>query len=303
LIQSRSAADLVALDNPSSRIQLTVRVASSSVPRTFSREQQIGQRGILVVADGEAPRFRIRRGSEPRTPENSLQLEIRSSVDCYLSIVDVDSQGGVNLLFPTEHQRAGFYPQGMVRGGETVLLPDGLQTGNRGGFHWDYGPPPGIDTIRVFASTDLATAEMIRRSVREPQPPAQGTPGSFLAARSTVSRGALVKLREDLMSPSRGLIVVPDMDAMAAQSPLSGQSTTNRPGASETQTVYADQSPPIPPALASPQPPYNQSGQNSSPYAGQPGPNLSGNMEATPPYPAQPVADWTAVSVTIVVAQ
>jgi hypothetical protein len=115
-----------------------------------------------VVADTSAPRYRIRKEGEPRTRENSLQLAIHASADCHLTIVDVDSEGGVNVLFPNAAQGEGFYPEGKVPGGETVLIPDSIEGGNRARFFLDYGPPSGLDTIRVFASVSPDTTGMIR---------------------------------------------------------------------------------------------------------------------------------------------
>jgi hypothetical protein len=57
-------------------------------------------------------------------------------------------------------------PQGRVRANELVTIPDSLAPGNRAGFHWDYSPPAGMDTVRVFASTDAATANAIRQRIR-----------------------------------------------------------------------------------------------------------------------------------------
>jgi uncharacterized caspase-like protein len=148
------SAELLALDNASSRLQLEVRVVQ---PR---------QRGLAVVGRMDDPVFRIRQQGEPRRLTNSLQLAIRTDCDCYLTIVDVDAAGQVNLLFPTRHQRTNYYPHGFIHGGQTVLIPDSLRAGNRAGFYWDYTHPPGTDTLRVFASTDLETAETIRRYTR-----------------------------------------------------------------------------------------------------------------------------------------
>ena len=235
-IRSRNASELMSLDNPSSQIRLSVRVASDSM-RTRGTEEHSGTRGIIVVADTTSPQYRIRRAAEPRTPGNSLQLEIQTNLDCFLTIVDVDSEGSVNLLFPNPHQKSAFHSQGRVQGSRAILLPDALQSGNQAGFHWDYSPPPGIDTIRVFASTDLATAEMIRGYIRQPQvvamnrntSPAGGSGGGFTA-------GGLGKLRYDLARVSaRGLIVVPDMDLMNTQS--STQPTSNAAGESAGQPV------------------------------------------------------------------
>jgi hypothetical protein len=75
-----------------------------------------------------------------------------------------------------------------VRSGETVLIPDSLNEHNNAGFHFDYSTPPGVDTIRVFASTDLDTAEMIRRYAKNPLQ----APGPKLDAEGTVSQPIIV---------------------------------------------------------------------------------------------------------------
>jgi hypothetical protein len=87
----------------------------------------------------------------------------------------VDTEGTTNVLFPNSYQRADFAPDGAVQGGREVLIPDSLQSGNRAGFYWDYSPPPGTDTVRVFACTDLATAKMIRSRISSLQQPEQNS--------------------------------------------------------------------------------------------------------------------------------
>ena len=153
-----------------------------------SREPLLAKRGVKLVADTSAPRVRIKKNNEPRTAENSLQLAIQANCDCYITIVDVDAEGGVNLLFPNDAQGPKFYPKGKVRSGETVLIPDSLNEHNNAGFHFDYSTPPGVDTIRVFASTDLDTAEMIRRYAKNPLQ----APGPKLDAEGTVSQPIIV---------------------------------------------------------------------------------------------------------------
>lgn len=146
LMRSRSrAAALLALDNPVSGMELTVRTAFSEVP------------GIMTM----------RGAGEPRTASNSLMIEIRSSHDAYLTIASVDTEGGVNLLFPNDYQRPGFLPDGWVEAHAWVRVPDSLEPGNRAGFYWDYGPPAGTDTIKVFAAASAETADVIRRFIRD----------------------------------------------------------------------------------------------------------------------------------------
>lgn len=262
LILSRSAntSELLTLDNPSAQIKVDVRIAGT--PRRQTR-------GIAVIADTLPAQYHVRREGEPRTPGNSLQLEIQVTADSYLTIADVDSEGHLNLLFPTEHQQPSFYPEGRVRAGDLVTIPDSLQSGNHAGFHWDYAPPAGTDTVRVFASTDLETAQAIRRRVKAtPSPGPQAT--ATVTTRSVVS-SSITNLRQDLSRiAARGLSSIYDPTPAA----LTGQ-----PGTPSAP----------PPAAATP----------------APGPDLTPQVSAAPP--AQPIADtpaadWTATSLTIQVA-
>jgi hypothetical protein len=161
--QTQAAAELMSLDNPSTAIGLEARLVSASGGGGV-RERSLGaDRGIQVVPTVRDTEYWIRREGDPRSPRNSLMLEIRVDSDCYLTIVDVDSQGGVNLLFPNDYQNPGFHPRGKVRGGQVVRIPDSLSEPNSAGFCWDLFPPGGLDTIRVFATRDIETATMIRQ--------------------------------------------------------------------------------------------------------------------------------------------
>jgi hypothetical protein len=143
---SATAIALLGLENTAARLRLSVEVPADRAVGGTSR-----------------PVARIRRSADARSAENSLMLEIRADRDAYLTIVDVDTQGGVNLLFPNDYQHRDFLPDGFVRANAVTRIPDSLAEDNRAGFHWDYTPPPGKDTLRVFASADLATARTIRR--------------------------------------------------------------------------------------------------------------------------------------------
>ena len=210
LMRASNAAEILSLDNAASRISISARVAN---------RPSLQQRGIAVVADTSAPRLHIRRSGEARTPGNSLQLEVRVSQASYVTIVDVDSEGGVNLLFPNEVQATAFHPQGLVEARQTLVVPDSLQPGNRAGFYWDYSPPSGIDTIRVFASAELATAQLIRDRIRHLRRDAAATLGDS-AARGVAD--SLRTLRQSLArSAARGIDVVADPNA---PSPSGGSS-------------------------------------------------------------------------------
>ena len=151
--RSRHVNDVLALDNPSSDMHLAVRVNPVDPSGAV--------RGVAVVGAADVSAYRVRQPGQARDRSNSLMLDIEVGQDSYLTVVDVDSQGTVAILFPNPvSERRGFLPDGFVRGGNT-RIPDALQN-NRAGFYWDYAPPAGIDTLRVFAASDLESARRIR---------------------------------------------------------------------------------------------------------------------------------------------
>ncbi len=197
--RSIGATELLSLDNPMSQLQIGLRVAGADSPAS---------RDIVKVGVAAATQMRVRRDGAARSAQNSLQLTVSVSADAYLTIVDVDSEGNMNVLFPNDYQKPDFYPGGSVRAGQAILIPDSLQTGNRAGFHWDYSPPSGTDTVRVFASTDLATANRIRERIRTLQN------GAIQNGSGAATRGigdTVESLRSDLAgSATRGIKVTAD---------------------------------------------------------------------------------------------
>ncbi|MDH5774814.1 MAG: caspase family protein [Nitrospirota bacterium] len=272
LVQSRNASQLLALENPASQINLDVSVV------------RVGERGIAVVSDRmDAPVYHIRRAREARSLSNSLQLEITTDTDCYITIVDVDAEGNVNVLFPNPYQNQRFYADGFVRAGRSILLPDSLNAGNRAGFHWDYANPPGVDTIRVFASTDRQLTTRIRESV--------GSSGQ-----SDLNQGVLVgkplarlvSLRNELIGGmTRGLITVSD-EPMGQPAAYENPPAIENPSQGEAFPQQAD-----------------MGGVQGGGSPGGYDPAVPYGSEAGDHYQAmpvqQPVADWTAASVTVLV--
>ncbi|NOS79111.1 MAG: DUF4384 domain-containing protein [Nitrospira sp.] len=263
MVVSRSAhaSELLTLDNPSSQLKIDLRVANAPAPG----KPKVGTRGIAVVAaDTQPARYRIRKPGKPRTAENTLQLQVKVNADAYISIVDVDSEGGVNLLFPNDYAKPSFYPEGFVKGGEIVLIPDSLHDSNRAGFYWDYSPPKGMDTVRVFSSTDLETAQMIRQRIKELQASASKTPGKI----STRAVGESIdSIREDLVKrAARGIVAISDP-------------TPHQPGLVSTELSTE-------PGLSPLSDPSNLS-------------DIAVTPESIPPTPAGPVPDWAATSITI----
>ena len=274
LVQSRNASQLLSLENPASQINLDVRVV------------RVGERGIAVVSDRmDAPVYHIRRAREARSLSNSLQLEVTTDTDCYITIVDVDAEGNVNVLFPNPYQNQRFFADGFVRAGRSILLPDSLNAGNRAGFHWDYADPPGVDTIRVFASTDRNLTKRIRESV--------GSSGqSGLNQGRIVGKpiAQLVSLRNELIGGmTRGLITVPD-EAMIEPS-----MSENTPSISTESSFPSEDV----------QPEANAGGYQGGDQEMEYVPEVTFESESMDPIQAMPVqqavADWTAASVTVLV--
>ena len=190
LTRSQRAAALVSIENPLSSLRVEAR------------------------AVGPDP-LKVRKSGEPRGPHNSLMLEIQSSADAWITVVDVDAAGAINVLFPTPAGKEGFLPDGHVRGGEWVRIPDGLVSGNRAGFFWDAQPPAGTDTIQVFASTTRAHAQAIRTWLSAA--PAPATRGEKQTAAPPLDAARLTALSQRI--PMRGFAVVADAPAASGTTP------------------------------------------------------------------------------------
>jgi len=195
--------------------------------------QPVGRRGVRVRPNLSVPEFRIREDGAPATHGNNLMLEIASSEDAYITIVDVDVEGRVTVMFPNAHsEEKGFLPGGRVSGGATVRIPDALENGNRAGFNWDVAPPAGIDTVRVFATRDPGTAALIREQIRALS--LEGRGGKNALDKRLARLGALqAKLA------SRGVRVRPQAPAAveATDAPGSGEAAADWTAATVTFKV------------------------------------------------------------------
>jgi hypothetical protein len=198
--RSLTASELLALDNPAAALDIQLAV----VARAEAELEPSDERGMVLVSSSDSPEFRVRREGERRNRNNSLQLRVQTNTDCTLTVVDVDSEGGVQVLFPNPiSEKKGYYPGGTLKASEEFLLPDSLAQGNRAGFHIDYAPPAGTDTVRAFCTRDPRAAQALRETVRTLDPNATRT-------RSGGSSG-LGSLRKQLAGlASRGLKLVED---------------------------------------------------------------------------------------------
>jgi hypothetical protein len=147
----------------SSNLQLDfIRVPQEIAPGATTR-----YRGISFSNNQPPEKLVFYQPGSGRTPRNSLQVEVRSVETCYLTLVYVDSRGGLQVIFPDPDQKNDFYPEGRIPGDLAVRLPDSLLDNNRAGYHWDYGPPAGQDTVIAFCTTDRIKAKVLRTGIEE----------------------------------------------------------------------------------------------------------------------------------------
>lgn len=198
--RSITADQLLAIDNPASAMRLGLAVARP------------GERGLTLVPASSASTFRVRRSGEPRSAETSLMVRAESSADCFLTLTHVDPEGGVQVLFPNPLSEArGFHADGRIGADEPVFVPDSLEDTNQAGFHLDYAPPAGTDTIRAFCSTDRKTAHALRAQF------------SGIETRGAAEGDRALRLREFgtrfARVASRGIALVPSANDNEAESP------------------------------------------------------------------------------------
>lgn len=202
LSRSLHVNELLALENPSSQIQLHARIVQPQQGRPQSLQKKESDHSMGIA--------HIRRRGEPRSSVNSLQLELQTNRDCYITIVDVDSEGTVNVLFPNNYQKPTFYPEGFIKAGTKILIPDSFEKKNKAGFHWDFAEPGGTDTIRVFAATDREIARQIRDQLNAVNSKMRGAVRGGKTASDAVVTG-IRKLRQDLVKTlTRGIVTIPD---------------------------------------------------------------------------------------------
>jgi DSBA-like thioredoxin domain len=136
-------------------------------------------------------------------------------------------------------------------------------------FYWNYGPPKGTDTARVFSSTDLETAQVIRQRVKGLQATATKTSGK-IGTRSVTA--AIESIREYLsQAAARGIVAVYD-----STSHVPGPVDTGQPG-SPTSSPTSVPAPSIPESISTPD-------------------ALLANSTG-------PASDWAATSVTIHISE
>ena len=162
LLNAPTLADLLTLDNPQPGLSVSMRAAG--VPDVRSRTGKT--RAVKVTVNTANHRLQFYEEGMQRTRANSLQLEVTSNRDCYLTLVSVDTFGDVYLLLPNAGQElSGFLKQGRLTANSTAMIPDSLAEDNLAGFYYDYAPPGGVDRVIAVCFADLADAERFRAQI------------------------------------------------------------------------------------------------------------------------------------------
>ncbi len=88
------------------------------------------------------PYFLERRGFRNRIGE-FVQIHIKADRDCYATLFDFTSSGSIQILFPNF-----FMPDNKLKAGRTYTIP-----GEESGFKIRVQGPPGIERLKLFATT------------------------------------------------------------------------------------------------------------------------------------------------------
>ena len=152
--------DLLALENPDSKIKLDFAV------RPLDED---GDPRVRTVGGESLPAYRVWDEDSGRTTWNSMMMEVTADKDVYLTILEVNPDGELSIMFPNSVSKdMKFYPKGRIAAGEQVRIPDSLSEGTlTAGFFIDLKPPLGVYQLRAFIATDLPTAISIREYIGE----------------------------------------------------------------------------------------------------------------------------------------
>lgn len=162
ILNAPTLADLVSLNSPQSGLQMRLRAAGVADVRS----SKVSTRTVKVSVNTGSHKLQYYVAGQPRNRSNSLQLEVASNEDCYLTIASLNSAGEVYMLLPNSGQElSGFLSKGLLPANSSVLIPDSLTDENRAGFHFDYAPPGGTDRIIGICLRDIQDANRLRAQI------------------------------------------------------------------------------------------------------------------------------------------
>ncbi len=84
--------------------------------------------------------------------------DVSCNEDCYLLLLNLDSDGNVNIIFPNKYHRENF-----IKGGEVVQIPSDSMIRNN--FELEFFPPAGEETVKAIATNknlDLQNVDLTK---------------------------------------------------------------------------------------------------------------------------------------------
>jgi len=120
----------------------------------------------LAYVSHPNPPFKVRLSVKGEKRDFSIGEKVTYSVfceeDCYLLLLNLDSQGNVTILFPNQYYKEDT----LIKAGTTVEIPD--EAMKRHGFELLFVPPAGAEEIKVIATNmKLELKDIVLTKFRE----------------------------------------------------------------------------------------------------------------------------------------
>ncbi len=98
----------------------------------------------LVAMHNDSPPFRIHLWTNKQDfrKGDNITFSFRTDRDCYLTLVDISTDGELNVIFPNCYHKDNY-----VRAGKTYTIP-----GPDYGFEFEVGGPTGIERVKAIAT-------------------------------------------------------------------------------------------------------------------------------------------------------
>ena len=138
VIAAKDHKELVDTFNPSQRQTFTFTLGTDD--KFLQTKNKFAQKVQAINPD-----FKVRLWTNKTHYRmgDEIVFSFQAERDCYLNLVDINSQGEMTLLFPNR-----FYSDNRVRGGRTYSIPDSSY-----GFKIKAQPPAGTDRVYAIVST------------------------------------------------------------------------------------------------------------------------------------------------------
>lgn len=140
-VNPNAGADTIALRFSDATADTVAGAARAIASRLSAPIAEAAARKAIATLDNPHSSIRLRLDAPGRLAiGDTLSLTLTPSVDCYLILLNLSTDGSLNVLYPN-----GFVDGNKVAGGETITIP---------GADWQmraYGPP-GVEIVKAIAT-------------------------------------------------------------------------------------------------------------------------------------------------------